>query len=124
MLHCIDNVTVDRNVCFTYNVSMNSNISKNDNLLQLCELVSQLDSRDEVCKFLYEMLSESEISLLTKRWRILNMLAEGKTQREIAKDLNVSLCKVTRGSKILKTQDAVVTKYLIKEKNNEYRFKS
>lgn len=42
------------------------------------------------------------------------MLSEGKTQREIAQDLKVSLCKVTRGAKILKNNKSVVTKYLIK----------
>ncbi len=99
-------------------------MNSNNDVLKVCELVSQLDSKDDVCKFLYEMLSESEISLLTKRWRILDMLAQGKTQRDIAKELNVSLCKVTRGAKILKDSNAVVTKYFIKEKNNEYRFKA
>ena len=40
------------------------------------------------------------------------MLNEGMTQREIAKELNVSLCKVTRGSKILKDKNALIKKYL------------
>ena len=89
---------------------------------EIAKLVSGLESCDEVYNFLFEMLSESELSLLSKRWRILNMLAEGRTQRDIASELGVSLCKVTRGSKILKNSNAVVTKYLMKEKNNEYRF--
>ena len=36
------------------------------------------------------------------------MLKEGKTQREIAKELKVSLCKVTRGSKILKQTNSII----------------
>ncbi len=40
------------------------------------------------------------------------MLSNGKTQREIAKDLNVSLCKVTRGSKILKDKKAITPKLI------------
>ena len=38
--------------------------------------------------------TESEIETLSKRWRILEMLKDGFTQRDIAKELKVSLCKV------------------------------
>lgn len=68
----------------------------------------------EINQFLAEILTESELSVLSKRWRILNMLSEGITQREIAKELNVSLCKVTRGAKIMKTKDSITNKYLSK----------
>ena len=98
---------------------MNNDIILNE----LVHLIAGLKSCEDVRDFLTEMLSESELSLLSKRWRILKMLAEGCTQRDIASELGVSLCKVTRGAKILKNSDAVVTKYLMKEKNNEYRFK-
>ena len=66
--------------------------------------------------FFKELLTKSEIETLSKRWRILDLLAKGKTQREIAKELQVSLCKVTRGAKILKDKNSVLSKYLIKEK--------
>ena len=66
-----------------------------------------------------EILTKSEVETLSKRWRILTMLKEGYTQREIAQELNVSLCKVTRGSKILKDKNAIITKYLDKEFKNE-----
>jgi len=46
------------------------------------------------------------------------MLKEGRTQRAIAHELKVSLCKVTRGSKILKDKNSVITKYLVKENYN------
>lgn len=84
---------------------------------QISNLVSKMNEA-EINKFLSEMLTESELSVLSKRWRILNMLYDGVTQREIAKELQVSLCKVTRGAKIMKGQDAIVKKYLIKEKEN------
>ena len=58
--------------------------------------------------------SQSEIETLSKRWRILELLAQGSTQREIAKDLQVSLCKVTRGAKILKDRESVLAKYFIR----------
>jgi TrpR family trp operon transcriptional repressor len=64
--------------------------------------------------FFKELLTESEIDVLSKRWRILEMLNQGKTQREIAKELQVSLCKVTRGAKILKNKSSMLAKYMAK----------
>lgn len=81
---------------------------------QVSKIMASMNAT-EINKFLSELLTESELSVLSKRWRILNMLSQGVTQREIAKELNVSLCKVTRGARILKEKDAIVTKYLIKE---------
>ncbi len=85
---------------------------------QISNIISKMNSA-EIEQFLTEMLTESELSVLSKRWRILNMLSEGITQREIAKELNVSLCKVTRGAKIIKLNNNIVNKYLIKEKEND-----
>lgn len=88
-----------------------------NNLKELSELIFSLKTEKEIIKFLNEIFTPDEISLLTKRWRILNLLSKGVTQREIAKELNVSLCKITRGSKILKDKKNIVYKYFNKEKN-------
>lgn len=82
---------------------------------EIIEVLSKLKTTCEIDSFLNEILTEKEINTLSKRWRILKMLACGDTQRDIAKKLNVSLCKITRGAKILKNKKAIVTKYLIKE---------
>ena len=84
---------------------------------QLSDIINSLKTSEEVNKFFHELLTESEINVLSKRWRILNMLNDGCTQREIAKELNVSLCKVTRGSRILKDKNAIVTQILNGGKN-------
>ncbi len=86
-----------------------------NSIKEISNLISKINSESEIYEFISELLTESEISTLSKRWRILKMLSEGKTQRDIAKELNVSLCKVTRGSRILKDENAIVYK-LIKEK--------
>ena len=72
-------------------------------------------SQKEIIEFFEEIMTKSEIEALSKRWRIIEMLDEGYTQREIAKELGVSLCKVTRGAKILKKQNSV-TKKIIERK--------
>lgn len=81
---------------------------------EISKIIFELKTEKEVNDFMLEILTDSELETLSKRWRILTMLNEGNTQRKIAKDLNVSLCKVTRGSKILKNKNAVITKCLTK----------
>ena len=86
-----------------------------DSIKEISKIISNIDSDKQVCNFLLEILTESEVETLSKRWRIVKLLMQGKTQREIAKELNVSLCNVTRGSRILKNQNSAVKKYLTKE---------
>ena len=87
-------------------------------LLEISSILKDLKTKENICEFLTDLLTENEISTLSKLWRILKLLAKGETQRKIATDLNVGLCKVTRGAKILKNKKSVITKKLIKENNN------
>ena len=96
---------------------MNRNIDRIKAIKELSELVKNLDTTAEISNFFKELLTESELDTLSKRWRILTMLKDGYTQREIAKELQVSLCKVTRGAKIVKDKKTILSKYLIKENN-------
>ena len=90
----------------------------NSNVDEIAKIIKKQNSKDEVVTLLKELLSESEMQTLSKRWRILSMLAEGRTQRDIVKELNVSLCKVTRGSKILKGENSVIAKYFMENYKN------
>lgn len=86
-----------------------------NSIQEISKLINNINSDVDVFNFLTEILTPAEVETLSKRWRILKMLSDGRTQRDIAKELNVSLCKVTRGSRILKDENAIVSK-LIKEK--------
>ena len=86
--------------------------AKMDNIEELSGIMSNMNDKKDLRQFLLEILTESELADLSKRWRIIKMLNSGYAQREIAKELNVSLCKVTRGAKILKNKNAIVKKYL------------
>jgi len=66
-----------------------------------------LSSQQEMKHFLEEILTNTELYDLTKRWELLQMLADGFTQRKIAQELHISLCKITRGARILKTKHSV-----------------
>lgn len=86
-----------------------------DSIKELSILLKKIDTSEEVANFFKELLTESELETLSKRWRILTMLRNGYTQREIAKELQVSLCNITRGAKVMKDEKSVLLKYLIKE---------
>lgn len=85
---------------------------------ELSILLSKMTQK-EINNFLHEILTDSEISDLSKRWRILKLLDRNFTQRDVAKELGVSLCKVTRGAKILKNSNAI-TRKMIKEMKDEH----
>jgi TrpR family trp operon transcriptional repressor len=59
-----------------------------------------------------EIFTPSEIDTLTLRWQLLKDLNAGKTQRKIAAEHKISLCKITRGSKLLKARDSYLKKVL------------
>ena len=86
-----------------------------EGIKEISKILKKIESTKEIQNFLLEILTESEVETLSKRWCIIKMLLEGKTQRDIAKLLSVGLCNVTRGSKILKNRKSIVKKYYNKE---------
>ena len=87
----------------------------NQNISEICEIISKLNNSDEMKNFLNELLTESELEDVSQRWNILKMLGNKEPQRNIAKALSVSLCKITRGAKILKDENSILRKILLEE---------
>lgn len=87
----------------------------NQNLSEICEIISKLNNAEKVKVLLNELLTESELGDVIQRWNILKMLNKKESQRNISKALSVSLCKVTRGSKILKNEKSIIGQILIDE---------
>jgi TrpR family trp operon transcriptional repressor len=79
---------------------------------RFCEILSSISSPDEVRKFLTELLTDNERLDVALRWHLMELLQAGVSQRKIAEQLSVSLCKITRGSKILKGQEGVASRKL------------
>ena len=52
--------------------------------------------------FIRAILTPRELDKIALRWRLLKLLKAGHSQRRIAEELGVSLCKITRGSRELK----------------------
>lgn len=79
---------------------------------EISKILADLSSADEVEKFLYEVLTDNERKDLSLRWELMKKLYAGVPQRSIASELGISLCKITRGSKILKSEDSVTGRIL------------
>ncbi|MBF0230257.1 MAG: transcriptional regulator [Desulfamplus sp.] len=82
--------------------------------INLLEAIISIKDIDELKSFFDEILTQGEREDLSLRWKLLKELQSGMTQRKIAEKYGISLCKITRGSKILKKKNSVVLKILNK----------
>ena len=85
-----------------------------DDLQELIGVFTQTQNYEAMQKLFEELFTQREKYDFALRWRLMKELHEGKTQREIASDLGISLCKITRGSKILKDPGSQI-KIILKE---------
>jgi TrpR family transcriptional regulator, trp operon repressor len=79
---------------------------------RFCHALASMDSPSDIRRFLEEVLTENERLDVALRWHLLELLNEGVPQRKIAGQLGISLCKITRGSRILKDDRSVVREKL------------
>lgn len=73
---------------------------------------SRLQTPEDMERAFVDFFTASELRDLQARWLIFKMLEDGVTQREISRILGVSLCKITRGSRFLKSPKTIVRKML------------
>ena len=79
---------------------------------ELIEIFARTKDSKEMEVLFREIFTPSEIETLTLRWQLLKDLYAGKTQRKIAAAHKISLCKITRGSKLLKTKGSYLKRVL------------
>ena len=79
---------------------------------ELIQIIASLSDTAELDELLSELLTGQELNDLVMRWRLLKELYQGEPQRVIAARHRISLCKITRGSKILKKEGSVTRKLL------------
>jgi len=89
----------------------------NENLSEMSRAVSLATDSILVEEFLRCLLTPAEIADVAGRWALVKALRSKKTQREIAKDLGVSLCKITRGSRELKKDNSAFVRIFDIQKN-------
>ena len=81
---------------------------------ELAKVFSEITDADNMAQFFNEIFTESERKALVLRWQLLKMLNEKIPQRVISSKLGVSLCKITRGAKIIKDKNSITQALLNK----------
>jgi TrpR family trp operon transcriptional repressor len=83
-----------------------------DTHTELATVIAEIKDPKMMADFLEEILTPKELNDLSLRWQLLKSLHQGKPQRAIAAEYKISLCKITRGSRILKKEHSVIADVL------------
>jgi TrpR family trp operon transcriptional repressor len=81
-------------------------------LAEISSALSRLTDPSLVEGFLGGLLTKSEMKRIALRWELSKQLCRGKSQRRIAEELGVSLCKITRGSRELKKEKSALKRVI------------
>ena len=84
----------------------------NKNINEMTSVLAGTNNSKEIRQFLESILTPKELHDIGLRWELVKRLDRGETQRKIAKELHLSLCKITRGSRELKKKDAILKKFI------------
>ena len=89
-----------------------------ENIAELAQVLSLVKEGELVEDFLYCLLTQAEIADIAGRWALIKALKQKIPQREIAKSLGLSLCKITRGSREMKKENSGFMRVLSKFEQN------
>ncbi len=81
---------------------------------ELINLFVNINTKKDMENLFQELFTEKEREDITLRLQLMKELHQGKTQRSIAEKHRISLCKITRGSKLLKKEDGFIKSVLDK----------
>jgi TrpR family trp operon transcriptional repressor len=73
---------------------------------ELSVSLAATDNPDLIEDFLKSILTPNELKEVSSRWELVKQIDDGTSQRKIADNLGLSLCKITRGSKELKKEES------------------
>lgn len=83
-----------------------------DSFDEICAILAACSSKESVRDFLECLCTSPERLDFSKRWLSVKELYRGTPQRKIAQKFNMSLCKITRGSKELNKKESAFKKIL------------
>ena len=83
-----------------------------ENLSELAMALAQTKDAHLIKDFLCRILTPAETADIAARWALVKALEQKVPQREIARVLGLSLCKITRGSREMKSPDQAFQKML------------
>ena len=90
-----------------------------DSLAELAEVLTLAGDPILVKDFFYCLFTPAEIADIAARWALVKALDQKTPQREISRQLGISLCKITRGSRELRKPDSAFRKMLDIKKSRE-----
>jgi TrpR family trp operon transcriptional repressor len=82
------------------------------NMRELSRAFAATKDPELIESFLRSLLTPAETADVAARWALVKALSRNIPQREIAKELGLSLCKITRGSRELKKDHSPFRKML------------
>jgi TrpR family trp operon transcriptional repressor len=77
-----------------------------ESLGELSRTLAGIGDPELIESFFRCLLTPGETADIAARWVLVKALEDGIPQREIAKNLGLSLCKITRGSRELKKENS------------------
>ncbi len=83
-----------------------------DDLDEVIRVFTEISNSKKMQAVFEELFTDAERKGLASRWGLMKDLKNGMSQRKIAKKRKISLCKITRGSKILKNPASVSSKLI------------
>ncbi|MCH9769677.1 MAG: trp operon repressor [Gammaproteobacteria bacterium] len=92
---------------------MSDKVLKWDKFIELVRDADSTEQLKELFNFLFT--HEEKQHIVTRIQLVCELLSQQKTQREIAKSLDISIAKITRGSNNLKSISDELRRYLMRE---------
>ena len=75
--------------------------SRKAHLRAVADLLRTAKTRDELVAVLEDWLTPAEAADLVERWRIVKLLLEGKSQREVNRLTGISIATITRAAHVI-----------------------
>ncbi|MCG8451772.1 MAG: trp operon repressor [Spirochaetales bacterium] len=73
-------------------------------LKELSLALAATDDPALIHAFLESLFTGNEVDDISSRWTLVRLIDRGMSQRAISRELGLSLCKITRGSRELKKE--------------------
>jgi len=89
---------------------------QNSAFSEMCKILADCQDAEFINAFLHCLMTPTEIKDFSTRWLLVKEIEKGTSQREIAKKLGISLCKITRGSRELHKENSAFKSVLEKLK--------
>jgi TrpR family transcriptional regulator, trp operon repressor len=90
----------------------NKSAKKPEEDVELARVFASITDEKTMRRFFGEIFTRAELDDIVLRWKLMNLLRAGVPQRKIAADLGISLCKITRGAKIVKNRNSITNRYI------------